>query len=67
MTVMNITMLAKSDTISQFSVPTNRMDLWSFFGLVNQISFTKNVVAPLLTPIHLLLSTKNEFLWSPDY
>ena len=56
-----------TDAISQFPAPTNRTDLWSFFGLVNQISFTTNVVVPLLTPLHLLVSTKNEFLWSPDH
>ena len=57
-----------TDAILQFPIPTNQTDLRSFFGLVNQISSTtKNVVAPLLTPLHPLLSTKNDFLWSPEH
>ena len=56
-----------TDAISQFPAPTNRTDLRSFFGLVNQISSTTNVVAPLLIPLRPLLSTKNEFLWSPNH
>ena len=56
-----------TDAISQFPAPTNRIDLRSFFGLVNQISSTTNVVAPLLTPLRPLLSTKNEFIWSPHH
>ena len=34
-----------TDAISHFPVPTNRTDLWSFFGLANQISSRKKVVS----------------------
>ena len=49
-----------TDVITKFPTPTNRTDLRSFFGLVNQL-------APLLTPLSPLLSIKNNFLWSPDH
>ena len=39
-----------TDAISQFPTPTNQTELWSFFGLVNQLSSSTNVVATLLTP-----------------
>ena len=55
-----------TDAISQFPTPTNRTDLRSFFGLVNQLSSSTQAVASLLTPLRPLLSTKNDFLWSPD-
>jgi len=55
------------DAISQFPSPTSRTDLRSFFGLVNQLSSSTNVVAQLLTPLHPLFSTKNDFLWSPNH
>ena len=47
--------------------PQNRTDLRSFFGLVNQLSSSTSAVAPLLAPLRPLLSTKNEFLWSPNH
>ena len=53
--------------ITKFPTPTNRTDLRSFFGLVNQLSFSTNTIAPLLTPLRPLLSTKNNFLWSSDH
>ena len=56
-----------TDAILQFPISTKRTHLRSFFGLVNQMSSTTNVVAPLLTPLHSLLSTKNDFLWSPKH
>ena len=56
-----------TDAISQFPIPKNRTDLWSFFGLVNQLSSSTSAVAPLLIPLHPLLSTKNEFFWSPNH
>jgi len=55
------------DAISQFPNPTNRTDLLSFFGLVNQLSSSTNVVAQVLTPLRPLLSTKNDVLWSPNH
>ena len=56
-----------TDAISQFPTPKNRTDLLSFFGLVNQLSSNTSAIAPLLAPLHPLLSTKNEFLWSPNH
>ena len=56
-----------TDAISQFPTLANRTELRSFFGLVNQLSSSTNAVATLLTPLRPLLSTKNDFLWSPDH
>ena len=55
------------DAISQFPTPKNRTDLWSLFGLVNQLSSSTSAVAPLLIPLRPLLSTKNKFLWSSNH
>ena len=49
------------DAISKFPTPTNRTDLQSFFGLDNQLSASTNTISTLLTPLHPLLSTKNDF------
>ena len=54
-----------TDAISLFPTPTNRIDLRSFFGLVNQLSACTNSTATSLAPLRPLLSTKNDFLWSP--
>ena len=35
--------------------------------MVNQLSSSTNTTAPLLTPLRPFLSTKNDFLWSPDH
>ena len=56
-----------TDAITQFPTPTNRTALRSFFSLVNQLSCSTNAIASLLTPLRQLLSTKNDFLWSPDH
>ena len=53
--------------IKHFPTPTNRTDLRSFFGLVNQLSAWSDSVAPSLAPLRPLLSTKNDFLWLPDH
>ena len=47
-----------TDAISKFPKPSNRTDLRSFFGLVNQLSSSTSDVASLLTPLRPLLSTK---------
>ena len=52
------------DAISKFPTPTNRTDLRSFFGLVNQLSASTNTISMLLTPLRPLLSSKNDFKWS---
>ena len=54
-----------TEAISKYPVPTNRTELRSFIGLVNQLSSSTSAVATLLTPFRPLLSTKNEFTWSP--
>ncbi len=55
-----------TDAISSFPTPANRTDLRAFFGLANQLSASTAAVAGLLAPLHPLLSTKNEFQWSPE-
>ena len=56
-----------TDAISKFPKPSNRMDLRSFFGLVNQLSSSTSEIASLLTPLRPLLSTKNDFTWAADH
>ena len=53
-----------TEAITNYPTPTNRSDLCSFIGLVNQLSTSTNTLATLLSPLRPLLSTKNEFLWS---
>ena len=55
-----------TDAISSFPTPANRTDLRAFFGLANQLSACTATLANLLAPMRPLLSTKNEFIWSPD-
>ena len=55
------------DAISKFPTPANRTDLRSFFGLVNQLSASTNIISTLLTPLRPLLSTKNDFHWSATH
>ena len=54
-----------TDAISIFPTPTDRTALHSFFGLANQLSGCTNSIATSLAPLRPLLSTKNDFLWSP--
>ena len=56
-----------ANVISNFPTPTNRRDLCSFFGLANQLSASTNTISSLLTPLRPLLSTKNDFIWSPTH
>ena len=51
--------------LAQFPTPANHSDLRFFFGLVNQLSSSTDTEAHLLLPLRPLLSTKNDFLWSP--
>ena len=55
-----------TDAISKFPTPANRTDLRAFLGLANQLSASTATLAGLLAPLRPLLSTKNEFTWSPD-
>ena len=56
-----------TDAINNFPTPANRSDLRSFFGLANQLSTCNNSMALLLTPLRPLLSTKNDFFWTPHH
>ena len=56
-----------TDAISNFPAPTSRTELRSFFGLVNQLSASTSTISSLLAPLRPLLSTKNDFLWSPTH
>ena len=56
-----------TEAISSYPTPTNRTDLRSFIGLVNQLTTSTNSVAALLAPLRPLLSTKNDFVWSSDH
>ena len=53
--------------IQRFPTPTNRTDLRSLFGLVNQLSASNEAIASLLTPLRSLLSIKNEFVWEANH
>ncbi len=55
-----------TDAISSFPTPTSRTDLRAFFGLANQLSASTATLTNLLAPLRPMLSTKNEFMWSPD-
>ena len=44
-----------------------RTDLRSFIGLTNQLTTYTKELAPALTPLRSLLSTRNDFLWTPDH
>ena len=59
--------LSITDAVSSFPAPSSRSDLRSFFGLVNQLSSCTDTIAALLGPLRPLLSTKNDFLWSPEW
>ena len=56
-----------TEAISKFPRPSNRTDLHSFFGLVNQLSASTNTTAGLLAPLRPLLSTKNDFVWTAEH
>ena len=53
-----------TNAISRFPTPT---DLWSFFGLVNQLAASTSNIAEVLAPLRPLLSARNDFLWTPDH
>ena len=46
--------------------PANRTDLCAFCGLANQLSASTATLADLMALLRPLLSTKNEFVLSPD-
>ena len=56
-----------TEALANFPTPTNRTDLQSFFGLVNQLSSSTDTVAQLLLPLRPLLSTKHKFVWFAEH
>ena len=57
----------KTAAIANFPEPTNRTDLRSFLGLINQCSEFNSSLAQLASPLRGLLKTSNEFVWLPDH
>ena len=51
--------------IAKFPTPITRINLRSFCGLVNQLASSTNSVSSVLAPLHPLLSSRNDFLWTP--
>ena len=49
------------EAIVRFSTPSTCTDLWSLFGLTNQLSTSTDKTAALLEPFHPMLCAKNEF------
>ena len=56
-----------TEAISKFPTPASHTELYSFYGLVNQLTSRTNIIAELMSPLRPLLSTKNEFIWSADH
>jgi len=54
------------DAISNFPTPSNT-DLCSFMGLTSQLMTCTKELAPVLAPLRPLLSTHNDFLWTPAH
>ena len=55
-----------TEAIAKFPTPTSRSDLRSFMGLVNQLPASTSSIASLLAPLRPLMSTKKDFLWTPE-
>lgn len=51
----------KTSAITDFLLPCNRTDLWSFFGLVNQCSAYTTTLSELCGPLRPLLKTLTNF------
>ena len=49
--------------IQHFNLPTNRTDLRTFLGLVNQCGEFTPRISELAAPLRPLLKTTNEFVW----
>ena len=50
-----------------FPTPTNKSDIRSFFGLVNQLSSVSDQIARLLTPLQPLLRKDTVFRWDDEF
>ena len=53
--------------IAEFPTPSNRTDLQSFMGLVNQLASFSQDIAQLSQQLRPLLSAKNEFCWTETH
>ena len=58
---------AKTAAIRDFPTPSNRTDLRSFLGLVNQCSEFSSRLSAVRTPLRPLLKQTNEFIWDADH
>ena len=58
---------AKTAAIRDFRTPSNRTDLRSFLGLVNQWSEFSSRLSAVGTPLRPLLKQTNEFIWDADH
>ena len=58
---------AKTSAIRDFSTPSNRTDLRSFLGLMNQCAEFTPCLAELSAPLRGLLKPSTEFLWHHDH
>ena len=54
-----------TDAIKYFPTPTNRTDIKSWFGLVNQVG-NYNQLRDIMAPFRPLLKAKSEFVWTDD-
>ena len=57
----------KTLAIQNFPTPSNRSDLRSFMGLVNQCSAFTPHISELAAPLRPLLKTSNEFTWDEHH
>ena len=57
----------KIAAINDFPMPTNRTDLRSFMGLVNQFGEFTPRLADVTQPLRPLLKTSNEFVWDDTH
>ena len=53
--------------IANFPTPTTHKDPCSFCGLVNQLASSTNSISCVLAPLCPLLSSRNDFLWTPAH
>ena len=58
---------AITEAVSRFPTQATRTGLHSFVRLANQLSAIMDSIAMLIAPLRLLLSTKNEFMWTANH
>ena len=57
----------KLKAIAEFPIPSCLTDLRSFMGLINQLGDFTTEVSTTADPLHELLTTTNEFLWTETH